>query len=67
MPLLSGFFSIYSLDLKFIWLPRPKCLKQEMTQHIPGIFGVKDSHEPTSVEQLAYNMEKNMVRTTVEC
>ena len=40
MPLLPGVFSIYSLDPKFIWLPRPKWLKQEMTQHIPGIGGV---------------------------
>ena len=41
MPLLPGVFSIYSLDPKFMWLPRPKWLKQEMTQHIPGIGGVK--------------------------
>ena len=40
MPLLPGVFSIYTLDPKFIWLPRPKWLKQEMAQHIPGIGGV---------------------------
>ena len=47
MPLSTGVFSIYSLDPKFIWLPRPKWLKQEMT-HIPGIGGVK--RQPKSLE-----------------
>ena len=48
MPLFPGVFSIYSLDPKFIWLPRPKWLKQEMTQHVPGIGGVKHDVVPIS-------------------